>query len=90
MEQLGLTAEDGIYQAWYVDDNDHLTGGAEAVNQACRQIWWLKPLSYFYYLPGFRQLEDRAYRWIAENRHRFPGSTAACAMPEPGDNHSKK
>jgi predicted DCC family thiol-disulfide oxidoreductase YuxK len=24
------------------------------------------------------------YRWVARNRHRLPGGTAACALPRPG------
>jgi predicted DCC family thiol-disulfide oxidoreductase YuxK len=83
MAALGLTAEDGMYQAWFVDAHGRLTGGAEAINQALRYVWWAKPFSYLYPLPGIRQLEDYAYRWVANNRHRLPGSTDACAINKP-------
>lgn len=81
MAALGLTAEDGYAKAWFVDKHGRLTGGAAAVNQAMRYAWWAKPLTYLYYLPGMRQLQDRLYQWIADNRYRMPGSTAACAVP---------
>lgn len=30
-------------------------------------------------LPGVRAVTDVGYRWVADNRHRLPGSTPACA-----------
>jgi predicted DCC family thiol-disulfide oxidoreductase YuxK len=30
-----------------------------------------------------RALAWPTYRWVARNRHRMPGGTAACALPEP-------
>lgn len=81
MAALGLTDEDGLKQAWFVASNGRLTGGAEAINQALKYCWWLRPLTYLYPLPGIRQLQDRAYRWVADNRYRLPGSTPQCALP---------
>jgi predicted DCC family thiol-disulfide oxidoreductase YuxK len=83
MAEHGLTAEDGMTQIWYIDIDTNsvtLSGGAEAANDAMRFVWWAKPFTYFYYLPGIRQLQDWIYRWVADNRHRMPGSTAACEI----------
>jgi predicted DCC family thiol-disulfide oxidoreductase YuxK len=80
MKQLGLTDEDGMEKAWFVTKNGDLFGGAEAVNQAMRSCWWAKPITYLYYLPGIRQLQDWGYQWIAKNRHHLPGSTASCKI----------
>ena len=81
MEALGLTIDDVLSKAWYVSaDSTHLTGGAEAINDTLRHVWYLKPVAALYRLPGMRQLQDRAYRWIAANRYKLPGSTAACAI----------
>ena len=33
--------------------------------------------------PGARVVASKVYRWIADNRHRLPGGTPACAMPPP-------
>ena len=33
-------------------------------------------------LPGVRQIAGVVYRWVARNRHRLPGGTAACAIDE--------
>ncbi len=34
-------------------------------------------------LPFVRPFAHLVYRWVAANRHRMPGSTAACAVPRP-------
>ncbi len=81
MAQLNLTVEDGMTQVWFVAKNGRLTGGAEAINQAMKHCWWAKPFTFFYPIPGIKQLQDKVYRWIADNRYRMPGSTAACAIP---------
>lgn len=31
--------------------------------------------------PGMRRLSAAGYRFVARNRHRFPGGTPACEMP---------
>jgi predicted DCC family thiol-disulfide oxidoreductase YuxK len=33
-------------------------------------------------LPPVRALAWPAYRWVARNRHRMPGGTPACALPQ--------
>lgn len=82
MAKLGLTAEDGMSKAWFLDAQGNLIGGAEAVNQAMRYTWWAKPFTYLYDLPFIRPLQDRLYQWVADNRYKMPGSTAACAVPK--------
>ena len=81
MAQLQLTAVDGMTQVWFVDENGRLSGGAEAVNEAMKFIWWARPFTWLYPLPGIRQLEEWAYRWVAKNRYRLPGSTTSCQLP---------
>ncbi|MEM7113397.1 MAG: DUF393 domain-containing protein [Chloroflexota bacterium] len=81
MAAVGLTAEDGMEQAWFVGENGRLTGGAEAINQVMRTVWWAKPFTYLYNVPGIRQLQNRAYHWVADNRYKMPGATDACAIP---------
>ncbi|MCI4064126.1 DUF393 domain-containing protein [Micromonospora sp. R77] len=39
-------------------------------------------------LPPVRALAWPAYRWVARNRHRLPGGTAACALPQEARGHS--
>lgn len=81
MAELGLSEADGLAKAWFVDAQGSLSGGAEAVNRALRYCWWARPFTYLYFLPGLRQLEDWVYQWVADNRHRLPGSTPSCGIP---------
>lgn len=82
LPDIGLTVEDGMRQVWFVEANGKITGGAEAANQILRYVWWAWPVSYLYYVPGIRQLEDRLYHWVAANRTRLPGGTPACEIPQ--------
>ncbi len=83
MHTLGLTDKDGMQQAWFVDENGRLFGGAAAINQSLRYIWWARPFTPLYTLPGLRQLADHIYRWVAANRHRLPGSSDTCRLEPP-------
>ncbi len=80
LAELGLTAADGLAKAWFVDAHGRLSGGAEAINRAMRYCWWARPFTYLYFVPGLRQIEDWAYQWVADNRHRLPGSTESCKI----------
>jgi predicted DCC family thiol-disulfide oxidoreductase YuxK len=44
--------------------------------------WWWRPLGV---VLGWRPVATLAwpvYRWVARNRHRLPGGTTACAVPQ--------
>jgi predicted DCC family thiol-disulfide oxidoreductase YuxK len=32
----------------------------------------------FYRIPGIRQVQNAVYRWVADHRFRFPGTTPYC------------
>ncbi len=82
LDALGLTTVDAMTQVWFVDEKG-LCGGAAAVNAALTFVWWARPFTFLYPLPGIRQLQNRLYRWIAANRHRLPGSTPQCRLDNP-------
>ncbi|MCL4263989.1 MAG: DUF393 domain-containing protein [Anaerolineae bacterium] len=82
MAALGLTAVDGMTQVWFVSADGRLSGGAAAVNEALRHVWWARPFTWLYPLPGIKQLEERIYRWVAANRYRLPGSSAQCRLDD--------
>jgi predicted DCC family thiol-disulfide oxidoreductase YuxK len=78
MQTAGLTADDCLRQAWLLLPDGRVYGGAEAINGALAFVWWGRPALFLYRLPGLRQLEDAAYRWVVRNRYRFPGVTPGC------------
>jgi predicted DCC family thiol-disulfide oxidoreductase YuxK len=80
-QDLGLSLDDVLTQVWFVAANGRLLGGAAAVNAALSYCWWLRPFTSLYPIPGIRQLQDAAYRWVANNRYRLPGSTPQCKLP---------
>lgn len=85
-----LSLEDVLTQVWLITAEEEVLGGAAAVNQCLRYIWWARPLAFLYRLPGLRQLEDWLYRWIATHRHLMPGSTATCAIPSSTEHAPRK
>lgn len=78
MGEAGLTAEETKREAWLITPEGEALGGAAAVNGALKYVWWARPFTWLYAAPGVRQIEDAVYRWVARNRHRFPGVTPAC------------
>ena len=80
---LGLTqqqCEEGVQ--WIAADGSH-HGGEIGIARLLiwqRGIWAL--LGRALLLPGVVQLAGITYRWIARNRHRLPGGTPACSLPQ--------
>ncbi len=56
-------------------DDGQAYSGAEAVARA------VGGAALVYFVPGLRQLADLTYGWVAQNRHRLPGSctTKSCS-----------
>ncbi len=82
LEHAHLTEQQALEAAWFVDLHGHRYRGAHAISEALAvmQILFV-PVRWLYAVPGLRQLADWVYQWVADNRYRFPGSTAACAVP---------
>jgi predicted DCC family thiol-disulfide oxidoreductase YuxK len=84
IEALGLTRIAADSEAWAVEPSGKKFGGAAAVNRVLGElggVWMI--VARAYRVPLFRWLEDRGYRWIAENRSRFAGAgvTPECERP---------
>jgi predicted DCC family thiol-disulfide oxidoreductase YuxK len=78
----GLSARDTDAAAWAVATDGSRHRGAGAIYHALDQLLPgpLAPLGRLYRLPGLRGLSDTAYRWVARNRGRLPG-TPSCSLP---------
>lgn len=85
LERVNLTAEQCMDAAWYVDAAGRPFRGAAAINAALGAlggVFALAPI--LYRVPGLKQIEDAVYAWVARNRHRMPGASDACTLPDAG------
>ena len=74
----GLTVADAEAAAWAIAPDGRRYRGAAAVNAALGTALGTGLPLRLYALPGLRQLQDRAYDWVAANRHRLEGDTPHC------------
>lgn len=81
LESLGTTVERASYEIVWVDRDGRVFGGAQGAAKLLLEaggLWW--PLGAIARIPPFRWAAHGLYRLIANNRHRMPGGTAACAL----------
>jgi len=80
---LGLTSEQCALAVQWVGDDTSVRSGASAITAMLREAGtgWAA-LGRIGDLPGIRSAAGLGYRLIASNRHRLPGGTPACEMPD--------
>ncbi|MGH3545546.1 MAG: thiol-disulfide oxidoreductase DCC family protein [Mycobacteriales bacterium] len=83
IEPLGVTVQqcDAAVQ-WIAQDNS-VTNGPQAIAWLlidAGSIW--RPLGWLLRIPPASWLAEPIYRLISRNRHRMPGGTAACSLPQ--------
>ncbi|MBL1098417.1 thiol-disulfide oxidoreductase DCC family protein [Streptomyces coffeae] len=82
LQTLGVTQERAEHEVLWVTPTGTVYGGAQAVAKlllSAGRGWSL--LGALLMLPPARWVAQGVYRLIAANRHRMPGGTAACALP---------
>jgi predicted DCC family thiol-disulfide oxidoreductase YuxK len=52
-------------------------GGADALLEVARSIWWSRPLYWFSHLPGVRPALRKLYGWVARHRQCLGGTCRA-------------
>jgi predicted DCC family thiol-disulfide oxidoreductase YuxK len=52
-------------------------GGADALLQLARQIWWARPFYWISRVPGITPVLRKAYAWVARHRHCVGGACKA-------------
>jgi predicted DCC family thiol-disulfide oxidoreductase YuxK len=79
---LGVT-QDAAEQAVQWIDARGVAAGPVAISRLLIDAgsYW-RPLGWLLALPPVRWAAWPAYRWIARNRHRLPGGTAACSLSD--------
>ncbi|MBI4936510.1 MAG: DUF393 domain-containing protein [Actinobacteria bacterium] len=86
LTRYGITAADCTTAVQYVARDHHVFAAHDAVSAlllGAGRGWWV--LGALMHLPGIHWLSGVVYRWVARNRHRLPGATAACAINAPGE-----
>jgi predicted DCC family thiol-disulfide oxidoreductase YuxK len=81
--ELGLTSAQCEEALQWVHEDGRIESAHMAVSRALMfggKGWWL--LGAVIRIPGISWLSGVVYRWIARNRHRMPGGTPACSLPQ--------
>jgi predicted DCC family thiol-disulfide oxidoreductase YuxK len=82
LDALGLTVEQCEEAVQWVGTDRAVAAGPDAIALLLRNSGRPWPvLGRLMQVPPVRALAWPAYRWVARNRHRLPGGTAACAVP---------
>jgi predicted DCC family thiol-disulfide oxidoreductase YuxK len=84
---LGLTADRCADAVQWIGADGEVVAGPAAIARLLKQA--SGPSGRLVWRPAGATLATRpalallwpAYRWVARNRHRLPGGTAACALP---------
>jgi predicted DCC family thiol-disulfide oxidoreductase YuxK len=77
-ERLGITDASLMDAVRWLDATGDVYAGAEAANAAVSAALGTRVPLLIYRMPGIRSLEDAVYRWVADHRYRFPGTTPYC------------
>ncbi|MFJ9616235.1 thiol-disulfide oxidoreductase DCC family protein [Streptomyces noursei] len=82
LEELGVTQQRAEHEVLWITPTGTVHGGARAVAKVLLNAGgpWAVAGAVLT-LPAVRWFAHAAYRLIADNRHRMPGGTAACALP---------
>jgi predicted DCC family thiol-disulfide oxidoreductase YuxK len=82
--RLGTNAEEPFAEMKLLAVDGRVYGGADALVQIARKIWWAWPVFAFAQIPGAMVLLRVIYRRIAANRHCLNG---ACSIQKPLTHH---
>ena len=81
LAELGITEEQATDAVQWVQIDGTVRSGHEAIAavlSTAGRIW--KIIGRLLLLPGISWMAAKAYRLVADNRYRLPGSTPACAV----------
>jgi predicted DCC family thiol-disulfide oxidoreductase YuxK len=86
LDALGLTVGECEQAVQWVWPDGRRAAGPDAIAELLRgsTAGW-RPVGRLLGWRPVRGLSWPAYRWVARNRHRLPGGTAACAVPRVRD-----
>jgi predicted DCC family thiol-disulfide oxidoreductase YuxK len=77
-ERLGIAPSQLLDSVRWLDLTGAVYSGAEAVNAALSAALGTRLPLLIYRIPGIRRVQEAVYRWVADHRYRFPGTTPYC------------
>ena len=77
LRRLSLTREVALEEMRVLTSAGEVFGGADAVVELARRIWWAAPLAFLARFRPVHRFFDRAYRWVAARRTCAINRTAA-------------
>jgi predicted DCC family thiol-disulfide oxidoreductase YuxK len=83
LDALGVRQADAEEAVIWVAPDGSTAAGPEAIARllvAAGSFW--RPLGWVLGAAPVRWLAWPVYRWVARNRHRMPGGTPACSLPQ--------
>ncbi|WP_344340891.1 thiol-disulfide oxidoreductase DCC family protein [Agrococcus versicolor] len=86
LDELGLSLDDVTTFAWLIDrESGRRWHGAQTFAALLSGQRGALPrmIGGALAAPGLRVVAARGYDWVSAHRHRLPGGTPACALPEP-------
>ncbi len=83
LDSLGVTQQQAEEAVQWIDVDGRVASGPEGIARLLVDSgsYW-RPLGWLLGLRPVLWLAWPAYRWVARNRHRMPGGTAACSLPQ--------
>ncbi|MEI9865559.1 MAG: DUF393 domain-containing protein [Limisphaerales bacterium] len=85
-QRIGLNPDEPPTEMKLLAADGRIYGGADALLEIARTIWWARPLHTLAQVPGMKALFRGIYRLIAANRNCRSG---ACSIPKPMARHHK-
>jgi predicted DCC family thiol-disulfide oxidoreductase YuxK len=82
LAQMGLTTEQcQTAVQWVSEDSNQILSAHKAVARVCKDAGGLIIVAgWLMSMPLVSQVAGIVYRWVARNRQKMPGGTAACAI----------
>ena len=77
-ERLGIAPDLLLEKVRWLDASGQVYGGAEAANAAVSAALGTRLPLLVYRIPGVSAVQEAIYRWVADHRYRFPGTTPYC------------
>jgi predicted DCC family thiol-disulfide oxidoreductase YuxK len=77
-DRLGIPEDRLMQSIWWLGSSGEVYSGAEAANAAVSAALGITVPLLIYRIPGMRWLQNAVYRWVADHRYKFPGTTPYC------------